>query len=141
MYIYTHFGSVLAPCCIIPEMKGLPAYEQLCALEQRVESDWPSVQQDLQSLHAVFASRPILNLTADRPAAAHSQLEIFLAGLPAGAASCDWEPRLLRQREGIVVPSMVNFVGAAGRRNGVRQSSVAFKRNQIEAWISWPVRR
>ena len=37
-----------------------------------------------------------INLTADQPAAAHSQLEAFLAGLPAGAASCAKKKKYLQ---------------------------------------------
>jgi hypothetical protein len=89
-------------------------------LAGRVDSQWPSVEAELNRLHAAVVTRKaaIANLTVgkeDRVAAA-SRLAALLDRLPdVDVARGPWSPDWQRHDEGFTAPTQVNFAGKGGR--------------------------
>lgn len=101
------------------QMGGLSYLFYLRELAKRVESDWPSVQADLEAIRAALLGRSgaILNFTADEATLtrAEKHAEAFLSALPAkGATRVPWSTLAPRKNELITVPTQVNYVGKAG---------------------------
>jgi len=99
---------------------GFTYLESIRALAKRVESDWDSVQADLESIrkHLLQRSGAIINLTADEAtlSAAAPHVSELLSALPGQAALSGggWAPELVRSNEALIVPTQVNYVGKAG---------------------------
>lgn len=97
------------------QMGGLSYLEYIRSLVDRVDSDWPSVQADLESIRSVLLTRngAIINLTADEGtlSAARPHISAFLDALPSDAKQkADWSNTVARINEALVVPTQVNYV-------------------------------
>ncbi len=97
-------------------MGGLESLFFTRELAQRVDSDWPGVLVDLETLRAAIATRrdAVLNLTMDGTGlAAHEpRFRDFLGQLASSAPEGDaWAAPARRDREGIIIPAQVNYVG------------------------------
>jgi Zn-dependent M16 (insulinase) family peptidase len=105
-------------------MGGFTALQFVRDLVKRCDSDWASVQADLEAIRAALLARQgaVLNLTGDEKtlSKAHARGADFLAALPAasGAASTSWASAaaaaaVARGNELLTVPTQVNYVAKA----------------------------
>ena len=103
---------------------GVANMEAVKALTARVESDWPSVKADLESIRDLIFKKKgtIVNLTADDATlkSIDGYLTRFVESLPEGAPQVqDWalgqDASLLlpKSNELLVVPTQVNYVAKA----------------------------
>ncbi|EFN52070.1 hypothetical protein CHLNCDRAFT_139318 [Chlorella variabilis] len=97
------------------QMGGISYLDFIRRLVGRVESDWESVQADLEAIRKALLQRQgvLLNMTADentlRLATAH--VDAFLDSLPSvSGTAAAWNVPLQRQNEALVVPTQVNYV-------------------------------
>ncbi len=98
------------------QMGGVSYLFFLRELANRIDNDWPSVQQTLQSIRErlISSANAITNITTD--AASWEQVrpltEDFLAGLPsASAPRAPWSLTSFSPSEGLTIPAQVNYVG------------------------------
>ena len=96
---------------------GVEYLEAVRRLTERISADWEGVLADLNRLHTLIVRRngALFNLTADKqgidPAlAAASALARALPEQALEAAV--WTPGLAPDKEALIVPSQVNYVGA-----------------------------
>jgi hypothetical protein len=85
-------------------------------LEKRFDTEWDSIENDLQQLHQLLINRDaiLLNITTDRKSWQKIQPDImqFAQNLPQRSPQLhNWEFNLLKDNEGIVLPSKINYVG------------------------------
>jgi Zn-dependent M16 (insulinase) family peptidase len=100
----------------IEQMSGISYLFFLRDMIQRIDSDWASVLQPLQTIRERLINRgaALVNVTID---AVHfqqvrPQLEAFLGGLPSGSGQrATWVLPAQSTSEGLTIPSQVNFVG------------------------------
>jgi len=97
---------------------GLSYLQSIRQLVQRVDSDWDSVQADLEAIRTALLQKrgAIVNMTGDEKAltAAAPHISNFLSALPAEAAArADWSGGLPSINEALTVPTQVNYVGKA----------------------------
>ncbi len=97
------------------QMGGITHYFYFKDLAKRIDSDWPSVEADLEAIRSELLHRGdmIANVTADDAAieALKPQLAAFLSGLPegrAGGSGWGFVPRAAN--EGLTFPGQVNYV-------------------------------
>ncbi|CAD7700528.1 unnamed protein product [Ostreobium quekettii] len=94
---------------------GLSYLEYVRSLVDRVDSDWPGVQADLEAIRSALLTRngAIINMTADEDTLGITRpyMSEFLDALPSDAKDkADWSVMLPRVNEAIVVPTQVNYV-------------------------------
>ena len=106
-------------------MGGLSALQFVRDLVKRCDSDWPSVQADLEAIRGALLGRQgaVLNLTGDEKtlARAHARGSDFLGALPATSpvAAAAWATSggssvlFPRGNELMTVPTQVNYVAKA----------------------------
>ncbi len=97
------------------QMSGVSHYFYIKELAARIDTDWPSVQAELEAIREEILHRGdmVANLTADgamidtmRP-----QLAAFLGGLPAGGkGGSGWGFTASTASEGLTFPGQVNYV-------------------------------
>jgi presequence protease len=98
------------------QMGGLEALFFLRDLARRVDSDWPGVLEQLETIRRLLVNRNAMlcNATQDAAGWKNSQplLAAFLEALPAAAAQAvSWTPGAALPYEGLAIPAQVNFVG------------------------------
>lgn len=98
------------------QMSGASYLLFLRSLTQQIDQDWPAVLEILESIRAALITAPnaLCNITLDAAnwSAVRPQLEDFLAALPKGMPeSKDWVIPGFPGKEGLTIPSQVNFVG------------------------------
>lgn len=98
------------------QMNGISQLFFLRALTQRIESDWPGVQAELEEVRRLLLNRAawVVNVTVDDANWRRIQprLEEFLAAMPAGKSQAQgWAPEWDRADEGLTMPTRVNYVG------------------------------
>ncbi|GMH34188.1 hypothetical protein BSKO_02022 [Bryopsis sp. KO-2023] len=99
-------------------MGGLSYLEYIRELVDRVENDWSSVANDLESLRKILVNRQgaIINMTADEGTLTASRPALIglLDALPSDdVAMANWSTLLPRVNEALTVPTQVNYVGKA----------------------------
>ncbi|NCD24868.1 MAG: peptidase M16 [Deltaproteobacteria bacterium] len=97
-------------------MNGLESLFYVRELARRVDTDWPGVLADLEALRAAIVTRRdvVLNLTMDETALAghEARFREFLASLAQdGPEASVWADPARPEREGIIIPAQVNYVG------------------------------
>lgn len=97
-------------------MNGLSQLFFLRDLLHQIDSDWPSVEQILESIRAQLIDRQsaLLNVTIDGAnfSLLRGHLQDFLADLPEnGFTLKSWKPLDLPHYEGLTLPAQVNYVG------------------------------
>jgi Zn-dependent M16 (insulinase) family peptidase len=97
------------------QMGGISNYFYLRELAKRIDSDWASVQAELEQLRDIVLNRAqmIVNITADDHMidAFRPQVASFLKGLPAsGPAGSGWGFVPASRSEGLTFPGQVNYV-------------------------------
>ena len=97
------------------QMGGISHYFYFKELAKRIDSDWPAVQADLETIRNELLHRGgmIANVTADAATidALTPQLAVFLAGLPEGrAGGSGWGFVPQAANEGLTFPGQVNYV-------------------------------
>jgi hypothetical protein len=109
------------------KMKGVDSLPFLRELAQRVESDWPSVLEDLEALRRCILDRSRLRANVTLDAASwkdiRSTVEELLQAVPDhGGPDAPWQPDPLPAHEGLAVPAQVHYVakGAPLRSHGFR---------------------
>ena len=98
------------------QMGGVTYLFFLRDLILRIDSDWPSVLEALQSIRSHLFNRDaaLANVTidAERFQQLRPQLEAFLGGLATGSAQrAVWSLPNLPAAEGLTIPAQVNYVG------------------------------
>eukprot|EP00884_Botryococcus_braunii_P006457 jgi/Botrbrau1/15812/Bobra.40_1s0001.1 len=102
------------------QMGGIAYLEFIRDLAKRVDSDWDSVQADLEAIRSALLQRrgALINVTADERTLklADPHITAFLESLPteSGPELCDWDQRLPSISEALTVPTQVNYVCKAG---------------------------
>ena len=111
-------GAQLTPAGYVDEqMGGLSYLFYLRELVKRVDSDWPSVQADLEQIRSAILSRKgcLFNFTADEAALSRAMTgaDRLLSALPATAATprAAWSAVAPKKNQLITVPTQVNYVG------------------------------
>jgi Zn-dependent M16 (insulinase) family peptidase len=97
------------------QMSGISHYFYFKELAKRIDSDWTSVQADLEAIRSELLHRGdmVANVTADGATieALTPQLAAFLTGLPEGRASgSGWGFAAKAANEGLTFPGQVNYV-------------------------------
>lgn len=97
------------------QMSGISHYFYFKELAKRIDSDWASVQADLEAIRDELLHRGemIANVTADAAtiAALEPQLAAFLTGLPeARSGGSGWGFAPSAANEGLTFPGQVNYV-------------------------------
>jgi len=100
-------------------MGGLSYLFFLRELIKRIDSDWPSVQNDLNHLRdaLVHKNSMLTNITLDANnwARVKPELSAFISQLPEKQnARNEWDPKLEQRNEGFIIPAQVNCVGKGG---------------------------
>lgn len=95
---------------------GIVYLEALRELTGRLQSDWPSVQADLEQLRQLILRRNgiLFNLTADQRLlqAADPFVRDLSEALPdIACARVEWKKRFTASNEALIVPAQVNYVG------------------------------
>lgn len=98
------------------EMSGISQLFFLRRLLQQIDQDWPAVQQTLEGIRASLVRQPAMlaNVTCDTASwnVVRGQITDFLTGFPQNPLPmAQWKPARLPEKEGLTVPSQVNFVG------------------------------
>jgi len=99
---------------------GLESLFFLRRLVQRIDDDWPSVVNDLETIHHLLVSRPssLFNLTfteSDWPAIERASRSLR-AELPQSAAERQpWQLDFKPGNQGLSIPAQVNYVGKGTR--------------------------
>jgi Zn-dependent M16 (insulinase) family peptidase len=97
------------------QLGGVSQYFSMRALAKRIDSDWPSVQAELEAIrrHLLVRGNMVANITADDGLidAFRPQLAGFIRGLPqAEPESGDWLFAGAGKSEGLTFPGQVNYV-------------------------------
>jgi Zn-dependent M16 (insulinase) family peptidase len=97
------------------QMSGISHYFYFKELAKRIDSDWPSVEADLEAIRSELLHRGemVANVTADGATieALKPQLAAFLTGLPEGhAGGGGWGFAASAANEGLTFPGQVNYV-------------------------------
>ena len=128
------------------QTKGVSNLFFLRDLIERMDTDWASIEADLESIRRFLftRARAVLNITVDGEtwSGLAGSVDGFLAGLPAGEAadSEPWPPPPSPLNEGLTIPSQVNYVakGANIYRHGYRlHGSAAVVSNLLRAGYLW----
>lgn len=95
---------------------GISYLEALRELTVRLQSDWSSIQADLEQLRQFILRRNglLFNLTADRQLlqAAEPFVRDLSEALPdTVCAQIEWKKRFTASNEALIVPAQVNYVG------------------------------
>jgi Zn-dependent M16 (insulinase) family peptidase len=117
--VMTRLGASFGPAGLADELMG--GVEQLFfvrRLVERIETDWPTVLEELERIRSLVIRRGglVANLTldGDNAAAMTPALTDFLAELPDAAAEPIALPtRVFPGREGLTIPAQINYVGKA----------------------------
>lgn len=85
-------------------------------LAERIESDWPGVLSDLQTVQRLLVNRSAMlcNVTVDETSyqTVLPHVQSFIAAMPAATtAPALWQKQPADAAEGMTVPAQVNFVG------------------------------
>jgi Zn-dependent M16 (insulinase) family peptidase len=111
-----HYNEAL---WVSEQLGGVDGLFFIRKLANDIETNWPTVLQQLEKIHRTLLDRKqlVVNITVD-PAAqpeTFQALEKFLAKLPAPgkATSKPWKPRSLPRSEALTAPTQVNYVGCA----------------------------
>ena len=96
---------------------GVDYLEAVRRLTERISADWDGVLADLERLHTLIVRRnsALFNLTADSQGldAALPAASALARALPDNALSAAiWTPQPVPEKEALLVPSQVNYVGA-----------------------------
>lgn len=115
------------------QMGGISYLFFLRELVQRIDQDWPSVLNALQTVRDTLLTGPnaILNVTIDGDnwQRLSLQVEDFLAGMPGKPAERQtWKPEEFPTSEGLTIPAQVNYVGKGADlyRLGYKMDGSAF---------------
>ncbi len=113
MRLRSHFSEADR---ISEEIYGINNLFFLRRLISEIDQDWPSVLDDLRTIHSLLINRNsmIVNVTMDRYgwSSFHPQVKEFTDSLPAG--DCSPQDRSMEEPagfEGLTIPSQVNYVG------------------------------
>jgi Zn-dependent M16 (insulinase) family peptidase len=98
------------------QMGGVSYLFFLRDLARRVDSDWPAVQDALETARRLLVTQGALlaNITVDAAnwTNVEPQLAAFLGALPAAPLIPQpWQPDFAGGHEGLVIPAQVNYVG------------------------------
>ena len=98
------------------EMSGVSLLFFLRALAERIERNWPDVLSDLLEIRRILVSREnmIINVTTDGKTWKSSEGRIvkIVESVPSTNVSIvAWSSSNPRESEGLVIPSLVNYVG------------------------------
>ncbi|HZW03874.1 MAG TPA: peptidase M16, partial [Anaerolineaceae bacterium] len=98
------------------QMGGVDQLIFLRGLIERIDNDWPAVQEVFETLRSLLVNQNSLlaNVTTDREAwqGIRPQLEDFLQAQPGEEITpALWESGLRPGDEGLTVPAQINFVG------------------------------
>ena len=94
---------------------GLASLDGLAALVDRMDHDWPAVQNELAEFHAALVDRRLMTVHVGADDAADAavlpELSRLAAAVPVGDAAADgWSPLALHDREGWELPGQVHYV-------------------------------
>ncbi|MGQ9889004.1 MAG: insulinase family protein [Aggregatilineales bacterium] len=97
------------------QMGGISYLFFLRELAEKVEKDWPSVVETLETMRRYLLNRATMlcnvTLDAENWARFQSQLAAFAAALPAGPGElAAWTPDYSPRNEGLTIPAQVNYV-------------------------------
>ncbi|HHB89919.1 MAG TPA: peptidase M16 [Anaerolineae bacterium] len=101
------------------QMAGVSYLFFLRALAERLEKDWPQVLTDLRRVNDLLVNRGrmVWNVTLDEAnwQGARSAIENLAAAIPVReATSTSWQPDPMPEREALLIPAQVNYVGKGG---------------------------
>jgi len=104
---------------ITEQMSGVSYLFFLRDLADRLEGDWPQVLANLQRVHDLLVnrSRMLWNVTLDEANWSQQRAVVadLAAAMPEGPAqTASWQPSQLSQREALLIPAQVNYVGKGG---------------------------
>lgn len=100
------------------EMGGVNQLFFLRKLIERIDNDWQSVQDALESIRAALINQQgmICNVTLDQEGwkSIKGQIDEFIASFPkTSTPAAAWNLTAFPDREGLTLPTQVNFVGKA----------------------------
>ena len=156
MFAAMRVNAALNPAGFVQEqISGLTQLFALRTLAERIDTDWPSVAAELETMRNLLIAKAgvVANVTADAAALQRFEpgLKALITSLPAGSASAaaDWNrtPDASAQggtAEGFAIPASVNYVAKGGNlsTHGIKSVGAAMVAQNLlsTGWLWTKVR-